>query len=130
MRTWVKDNPVSEKRRTPGSVAKAILDQPPEYVISFTEHPDANPQSREKGLLRWQTNPEPCWGPKAKAKRALNVDLAEKRAANQGKSKKMKSQTGLYINNTMMMVNEEPVNVYVLNTLYIYILSGCFVIGY
>lgn len=93
MRSWVKNNPVNEKRLTPGSVAKAILDQKSEAEISFTEHPLANPESREKGLLRWQTNPERYWGPKARAKRTLNPDLTEKRAANQGKSKKHRIDT-------------------------------------
>lgn len=32
--------------------------------VSFEEHPEANPKSREKGLKRFQMNPEPNWGPK------------------------------------------------------------------
>lgn len=32
-------------------------------------HPNSNPESRQKGLTRWQTNPEKNWGPKARAKR-------------------------------------------------------------
>ncbi|KAH9508918.1 tRNA methyltransferase 1 [Bulinus truncatus] len=94
MRCWVKENPVSSKRLTPGSVAKAILDQQPEANISFNEHSLANPLSRKQGLLRWQTNPEPHWGPKAKAKRAGIPDLVEKQATNQGKrTKTEKMQT-------------------------------------
>ncbi|KAK7010097.1 tRNA (guanine(26)-N(2))-dimethyltransferase [Biomphalaria glabrata] len=91
MRCWVKENPVSAKRLTPGSVAKAILDQQPEVEVSFSEHPSANPLSRKQGLLRWQTNPEPHWGPKAKAKRAGNPDLIEKQAINQGKKSKVEN---------------------------------------
>lgn len=90
MREWVKRNPVSNKRLTPGSIVKTILDQPQASDVSFIEHPDANPQSRAKGLLRWQTNPEPNWGPKARAKRGHNADLVAKQAANQGKTKKPK----------------------------------------
>ena len=90
MRTWIKDHPVSEKRLAQGSVAKAILEKAPKHQISFKAHPEANPDSREKGLLRWQANPLPNWGPKAKAKRSQPGDLTEKRAANQGKMKKAK----------------------------------------
>uniref|UniRef100_A0A0B7ASN3 tRNA (guanine(26)-N(2))-dimethyltransferase n=1 Tax=Arion vulgaris TaxID=1028688 RepID=A0A0B7ASN3_9EUPU len=90
MRAWVKNNPVSEKRLTPGSAAKNILEQQQTHEVSFTEHADANPRSREKGMLRWQTNPEPYWGPKARAKRGHNEDLVAKQLANQGKTKKYK----------------------------------------
>ena len=31
-------------------------------TISFEDHPDANPKSREMGLKRFQMNPEPNWG--------------------------------------------------------------------
>ncbi|KAK3765031.1 hypothetical protein RRG08_023550 [Elysia crispata] len=92
MRTWIKDHPVSEKRLAQGSVAKAILEKAPKHQISFKAHPEANPDSREKGLLRWQANPLPNWGPKAKAKRSQPGDLTEKRAANQGKMKKAKDR--------------------------------------
>ena len=37
---------------------------PEDDKVSFEEHPDANPKSREKGLKRFQMNPEPNWGPK------------------------------------------------------------------
>ncbi|GFR95240.1 tRNA (guanine(26)-N(2))-dimethyltransferase [Elysia marginata] len=90
MRTWIKDHPVSEKRLTPGSVARAILEKEPVQQISFQTHPEANPDSRAKGLLRWQANPLPNWGPKAKAKRSQPGDQSEKRAANQGKAKRAK----------------------------------------
>lgn len=68
MREWVKEHPVSEKRLQPGSVVKAILDKKATHDVSFEIHPDANPPSRKQGLLRWQINPEPNWGPKPKAK--------------------------------------------------------------
>ncbi|XP_029635655.1 tRNA (guanine(26)-N(2))-dimethyltransferase [Octopus sinensis] len=68
MREWIKEHPVSEKRLQPGSVVKAILDKKPTHDVSFEIHPDANPPSRKQGLLRWQINPEPNWGPKPKAK--------------------------------------------------------------
>ena len=37
---------------------------PEDEKVSFEEHPEANPKSREKGLKRFQMNPEPNWGPK------------------------------------------------------------------
>ena len=37
---------------------------PEDDKVSFEEHPEANPKSREKGLKRFQMNPEPNWGPK------------------------------------------------------------------
>ncbi|GAB1600684.1 tRNA (guanine(26)-N(2))-dimethyltransferase-like [Argonauta hians] len=69
MREWIKNHhPVSEKRLLPGSVTKAILDKEITHNVSFEIHPDANPPSRKQGLLRWQVNPEPFWGPRPKAK--------------------------------------------------------------
>ena len=69
MRWWVKDHPVSAKRLTEGSIAQAILQQEPRLEVSFAAHPGANPASRQKGLVRWQQNPEPEWGPKPRARR-------------------------------------------------------------
>ena len=69
MRTWVQHHPVSESRLAKSTVAKAILSREPILKISFEPHPDANPLSRQKGLLRWQINPEPGWGPKPRAGR-------------------------------------------------------------
>ena len=37
---------------------------PEDEKVSFEDHPEANPKSREKGLKRFQMNPEPNWGPK------------------------------------------------------------------
>ncbi|XP_070207861.1 tRNA (guanine(26)-N(2))-dimethyltransferase-like isoform X2 [Littorina saxatilis] len=69
MRWWVKDHPVSAKRLTDGSVVQAILQKEPSLQVSFAVHPAANPASRQKGLVRWQQNPEPEWGPKPRARR-------------------------------------------------------------
>ena len=53
----------------------------------FTIRADANPKSRQLGLLRYQANPEPDWGPKPKAKRLMEGDenSPDKRAKFQGK---------------------------------------------
>ena len=63
--------------------------------MDFTHHPDAEPESKSKNLLRFQENPLPNWGPKQKAKVMMNknssnggtneVEIIDKRARNQGK---------------------------------------------
>ncbi|XP_071104696.1 tRNA (guanine(26)-N(2))-dimethyltransferase-like [Haliotis cracherodii] len=88
MRAWVKDHPVKASRLQSGTPAKAILDKEPVTEVSFSLHPDANPQSRQKGLLRWQVNPEPDWGPKPRAKKSNTEEsLSEKRDRCRGKRK-------------------------------------------
>lgn len=67
MRCWEKNNPVNAKHLTEGSVAKNILSIEAERVYSFDLHADANPESRRKGLVRFQENPQPFWGPGTRA---------------------------------------------------------------
>jgi len=67
MRCWVRDHPVNESRLKDGSPAKSILTKPPQLNACFDAHPDANPPSRAKGLVRWQMNPDRDWGPKPRA---------------------------------------------------------------
>lgn len=55
-----------------------------DYKYIFQIHPNSNPESRQKGLTRWQTNPEKNWGPKARAKRQNQ----ENDGSNQGKRAK------------------------------------------
>ena len=52
--------------------------------ISFELHPDANPDSRQRGVKRFAPNPLPNWGPKMKA-HATQADMDRKRKQNQGK---------------------------------------------
>ena len=69
-----------------------------EKPVDFTHHPDAEPESKSKNLLRFQENPLPNWGPKQKAKVMMNkkssnggtneVEISDKRARNQGKYSK------------------------------------------
>lgn len=54
---------MSMKRMTDGSVAAAILCRPPTLLADFTEHHKARPNSRIRGLLRFQQNPQRNWGP-------------------------------------------------------------------
>lgn len=59
------------------------------YKYIFQIHPNSNPESRQKGLTRWQTNPEKNWGPKARAKRQNQ----ENDGSNQGKRAKRRKVT-------------------------------------
>jgi hypothetical protein len=66
MRTWVAANPV--KYISPHSPAAPILARAVSTPnISFERHPDALAQSKERGISRFPENPQPNWGPKAKA---------------------------------------------------------------
>jgi tRNA (guanine26-N2/guanine27-N2)-dimethyltransferase len=49
-------------------------------------HPDSIPESRLKGLTRWQANPQKNWGPKPRAKR-------QPQGQNDGNNKKKKKKT-------------------------------------
>ncbi|RKP24617.1 N2,N2-dimethylguanosine tRNA methyltransferase [Syncephalis pseudoplumigaleata] len=70
MRAWIKAHPVVSKNVKPESPASRILAVEPSITVDFTEHPQANPESRKHKLVRYQENPEKNWGPKARAKRS------------------------------------------------------------
>lgn len=63
MRCWHKKNPVNPKRLTENSPATNILKVEPEKEYSFELHPEANPESKKLGFVRFQENPTPYWGP-------------------------------------------------------------------
>ncbi|KAH7944052.1 hypothetical protein HPB52_015014 [Rhipicephalus sanguineus] len=87
IRTWKLQNP-SKRPLEPGSPGEYIMRTEPSSPVNFSIHPDANPSSREQQLLRYQVNPEPCWGPKARAKTSLWADReVEKSRRLQGKRK-------------------------------------------
>ena len=67
IRCWVKQSPVNPDRLKHDTPGKHILDKQAVLEADFTLHEDANPKSREKGLRRWQMNPERDWGPKPRA---------------------------------------------------------------
>ena len=76
-----------------GSPGKAILSKESSIEVSFDVRDDANPNSRRKGLLRWQQNPERDWGPKPRAKKGDAETLDERRMkgcikANERKAKR------------------------------------------
>ncbi|XP_044309625.1 tRNA (guanine(26)-N(2))-dimethyltransferase isoform X1 [Varanus komodoensis] len=89
MRCWEKLNPVKRERLSESSPAAYILSVEPKQQISFTVRADANPSSRKLGLKRFQLNPEPFWGPKARAKAGggISSSLQDKRKLHQNKRK-------------------------------------------
>jgi tRNA (guanine26-N2/guanine27-N2)-dimethyltransferase len=68
LRCWVKKYPVSQKRLQEHSVTTAILNQSPAHEANFAFCKNAVPQSSADGLLRYQPNPMPNWGPGTRSK--------------------------------------------------------------
>ena len=66
MRSWVKKNPV--KPQSEQSPAYHILKKESGFEADFSQHKDANPASRAKGISRFPELP-PNWGPKSRAKK-------------------------------------------------------------
>ena len=58
LRCWIKLHPVKEHHLKTGTPINALLSKEAEMEANFELHPEANPASREKGLLRWQINPD------------------------------------------------------------------------
>ena len=79
MRCWIKDHPISAKRLKGHTPAKSILDIAPCFTADFTLHPEANPKSRKDGLVRYQKNPQPDWGPKPRATLGDGCSLEKRR---------------------------------------------------
>ncbi|XP_054635983.1 tRNA (guanine(26)-N(2))-dimethyltransferase [Dunckerocampus dactyliophorus] len=89
MRCWEKTNPVKREKLSEMSPACKILSNQPSFEACFTVRDDANPQSRQRHLTRFQENPQAFWGPKARAKAGggISNDLQKKRLKNQNKRK-------------------------------------------
>lgn len=64
IRTWVQTHPVSEKRLK-DPIAKTILSKLPTTEINFDKKYNTVPKSLQ-GLVRYQQNPAPYWGPGTK----------------------------------------------------------------
>ena len=88
----MKKNPVNLSRIKSGSPAKAILEKEPAITANFTVRQDANPVSRKKKLVRYQANPEPDWGPKARAAAGEELTLTERRKRGINKAKWRKNK--------------------------------------
>ncbi|XP_060037783.1 tRNA (guanine(26)-N(2))-dimethyltransferase isoform X2 [Erinaceus europaeus] len=68
MRCWEKECPVKRERLSETSPAFRILSVEPRLQADFTIREDANPSSRQRGLKRFQANPEANWGPRPRAR--------------------------------------------------------------
>ncbi|XP_065220362.1 tRNA (guanine(26)-N(2))-dimethyltransferase isoform X1 [Planococcus citri] len=88
-RQWVKTNPVAQRYLTDDQVTAAILSKEPECEISFEWKEGAVPKSTAAGLLRYQPNPLPFWGPGAK-NRFNTTKENEKKQRNQNKKNRLK----------------------------------------
>lgn len=67
MRCYTKQRPLTKRQQIEGSPAKFILSKTPHKQYSLEDHPEANPESRKAGFLRFQENPLPYWGPGSRA---------------------------------------------------------------
>nr|XP_022916362.1 probable tRNA (guanine(26)-N(2))-dimethyltransferase isoform X1 [Onthophagus taurus]XP_022916363.1 probable tRNA (guanine(26)-N(2))-dimethyltransferase isoform X1 [Onthophagus taurus]XP_022916364.1 probable tRNA (guanine(26)-N(2))-dimethyltransferase isoform X1 [Onthophagus taurus]XP_022916365.1 probable tRNA (guanine(26)-N(2))-dimethyltransferase isoform X1 [Onthophagus taurus]XP_022916366.1 probable tRNA (guanine(26)-N(2))-dimethyltransferase isoform X1 [Onthophagus taurus]XP_022916367.1 len=95
MRCWVKSHPVSQKRLTPGTPVEVILREKPEKDYSFEIHSEANPESKKLGLVRYQVNPTPFWGPGTRATAMVCDEKTNKSKKNQNKRKREPSEEKL-----------------------------------
>ncbi|XP_044759621.1 probable tRNA (guanine(26)-N(2))-dimethyltransferase isoform X2 [Coccinella septempunctata] len=92
MRCWIKSHPVNETRLTGETPVAKILSVQPEKEYNFQAHPLANPDSRKSGLLRFQANPQPFWGPGTRAQAMVGEERMSKSKRNQGKRKRENSE--------------------------------------
>ena len=67
MRAWVKIHPVVMNNIAENSPARKILAKEPTIEVDFTKHPKAVSESKADNLVRYQINPTPNWGPKARS---------------------------------------------------------------
>lgn len=89
VRAWEKQQPAKKAPIPADHPSRVLLQQDISTEVNFDLHPNANPESRKKELLRFQVKPEKFWGPKARAKTSLlQGTLEEKRTRNQGKKRK------------------------------------------
>uniref|UniRef100_G3TCJ0 tRNA (guanine(26)-N(2))-dimethyltransferase n=1 Tax=Loxodonta africana TaxID=9785 RepID=G3TCJ0_LOXAF len=90
MRCWEKECPVKRERLSETSPAFRILSVEPSLQANFTIREDANPSSRQRGLKRFQANPEANWGPRPRARpgaKAAGGAMEERRRLLQNKRK-------------------------------------------
>ncbi|XP_036278714.1 tRNA (guanine(26)-N(2))-dimethyltransferase isoform X2 [Pipistrellus kuhlii] len=90
MRCWEKECPVKRERLSETSPAFRILSVEPRLQANFTIREDANPSSRQRGLKRFQANPEANWGPRPRARpggKAVGEAMEDRRRLLQNKRK-------------------------------------------
>ncbi|CAG2064628.1 unnamed protein product, partial [Timema podura] len=61
VRYWESQNPIKMERRQ--NVSEAILSKKQTIKVDMTVREDANPESRQLKLVRFQENPLRYWGP-------------------------------------------------------------------
>nr|CAD7444722.1 unnamed protein product [Timema bartmani] len=86
VRYWESQNPIKIERRQ--NVSEAILSKKQTIKVDMTVREDANPESRQLKLVRFQENPLRYWGPGTRSTTCVQENKEEKRIANQGKKKK------------------------------------------
>lgn len=64
----MKRHPISEKRMKENNVISAILSKEVKFQVNFAYCKGAVPISSSAGLLRFQPNPSPNWGPGVRSK--------------------------------------------------------------
>uniref|UniRef100_H0XN43 tRNA (guanine(26)-N(2))-dimethyltransferase n=1 Tax=Otolemur garnettii TaxID=30611 RepID=H0XN43_OTOGA len=92
MRCWEKECPVKRERLSETSPAFRILSVKPRLQANFTVREDANPSSRQRGLKRFQANPEANWGPRPRARpggKVASGTIEERRKLLQNKRKEL-----------------------------------------
>ncbi|GJQ72207.1 hypothetical protein Trydic_g3298 [Trypoxylus dichotomus] len=92
MRCWSTNHPVSKKRMVEGTPVYSILSKKSEKEYSFELHPEATPVSKKSGLVRFQANPLPFWGPGIRATAMVGDEKLTKSRRNQGKRKREVSE--------------------------------------
>ena len=92
MRCWVAQRAclTPQQLERGGERLAQRLARTPEHPVDLSEeaplHPDSEPASRAAGLIRFQPNPQPDWGPKARAKPGHSTESLEgKRLRLQGR---------------------------------------------
>ncbi|GAB9465295.1 hypothetical protein Gpo141_00002707 [Globisporangium polare] len=88
MRCWVKKHPVTKKREGENSAGCRILAKEPKFEANFSYR---RPAEKEKAL-RFPHNPEPNWGPKARAV-GNKAPVAENSAEDQAEPEAKKAKT-------------------------------------
>lgn len=69
MRAWVKLNPISEKRKIPGTALIDILARKSKIEVDFTMHKSLEDKKKSRATGFFLPNPEKFWGPKSRAKK-------------------------------------------------------------
>ena len=93
------ENSEAEQKISPDSVPYSLINNPmfnqngDKEIISFQSHSQANPESRLMQLKRFQQNPLPNWGPKARG--TANTSDFSKRIKNQGKKRRKRDEENI-----------------------------------